>query len=371
MKPVLYPAGAYAAADFVNMGLGVLTDAVSCIVTEERNGEFTLSMTYPTNGRHFAEIIPQRVIYAYPCADAATPQPFEITFVSRPMGGLVQIEAIHAAQNRAAYIVCNKTYYTTRSAQSAFNWLKTVCAGYSADTFPLNLTSDIEIGTPAKFGALEAPKRVKDMLFGSEGSAIDLYGGEWEYDHNGAALKASRGQARNVVLTYGKNIADIVQETNLDGVATTVYPYWHNDTTFVYANASRLVDSSHVADFAYKRIIPVDVTEALGTDSTPTTAQVEAAGQAYINANQVGVPDISINVKFVPRSQGEEWLQALETVQLCDTVLVDYPPLGISLSAKVIRTEWDVLHDRYNDVEIGTTLRPTLATALLQYMQGV
>lgn len=361
MRPVLYPAGSIAPADFTNMGIGILPDAVTCIVTEERNGDYTLSMTYPTNGRHFSDIVPGRVIYAF---NGDAPQPFEITFVSRPMGGIVQVEAIHAAQNIAAYIVANNTYTTTASAQAALTWLTGVCAGFTAQTFPITLASDITLGSASQFGPKERPTRVKDLFYGADGSALDVYGGEWLWDHNTATLKATRGQARNVWLTYGKNIADIVQEVNLDGVATVVYPYWTNGETWVYSSASRLVESEHVLEYPYKRIIAVDVTEALGTDTTPTQAQVLKAGQSYIAANQVGVPDISITVKFVPNQT-----EGLDKVELCDTVIVDYPPLGINMTAKVIRTEWDVIRERYESVEIGTTVKPSLATAILKYME--
>lgn len=367
-RPVLYPAGSIVPADFTNMGIGILPDAVSCIVTEERNGDYTLSMTYPTNGRHFLEIVPGRVIYAF---NGDAPQPFEITFVSRPMGGIVQVEAIHAAQNIAAYIVANNAYTETASAQAALTWLTGVCAGYSAESFPLSLSSNITLGAVTQYGPKERPTRVKDLLYGSEGSALDVYGGEWEWLYDMATLRAFRGKARNVWLTYGKNIADIVQEVNLDGVATVIYPYWTNGETWVYSSASRLVESEHVLEYPYKRIIAVDVTEALGTDSTPSQAQVQAAGEAYIRANHVGVPDVSITVKFIPMHQtsGNEWMKALETVKLCDTVIIDYPPLGINMTAKVIRTEWDVIRERYESVEIGTTVKPSLATAILKYME--
>ena len=45
--PRLFPAEATA---FTTEGLGALTDAISCTVTEERNGAFELSMVYPLTG---------------------------------------------------------------------------------------------------------------------------------------------------------------------------------------------------------------------------------------------------------------------------------------------------------------------------------
>ena len=53
MIPVLYPANA---TDFSSFGLGVLTDTVSCEVTEERNGVFECLLKYPVSGQHYGLI---------------------------------------------------------------------------------------------------------------------------------------------------------------------------------------------------------------------------------------------------------------------------------------------------------------------------
>ena len=40
-----------------NNGLGVLTDCLECMVTEERNGIYELEMKYPISGIHSKELI--------------------------------------------------------------------------------------------------------------------------------------------------------------------------------------------------------------------------------------------------------------------------------------------------------------------------
>ena len=49
MIPVLFPANT---TDFSSFGLGVLTDTISCEVTEERNGVFECLLKYPESGQH-------------------------------------------------------------------------------------------------------------------------------------------------------------------------------------------------------------------------------------------------------------------------------------------------------------------------------
>ena len=68
MIPVLYSTNA---ADFSTCGLGVLTDTVSCEVTEERNGVFECLLRYPVSGQHYGLITKECSIKAKPNDNAA------------------------------------------------------------------------------------------------------------------------------------------------------------------------------------------------------------------------------------------------------------------------------------------------------------
>ena len=51
---------------FTTNGLGALSDAITCEVTEERNGEFELEMEYPVTGIRYKELQLRRIIMAKP-----------------------------------------------------------------------------------------------------------------------------------------------------------------------------------------------------------------------------------------------------------------------------------------------------------------
>ena len=53
MKPILYEA---TETEFVSNGIGRLSDAVSCTVLEERNGQYELEMEYPVTGIHYKDL---------------------------------------------------------------------------------------------------------------------------------------------------------------------------------------------------------------------------------------------------------------------------------------------------------------------------
>ena len=58
MKPILFETGQ---TDFTTNGIGRLTDAISCKVTEERNGQYELHMEYPIDGHLMEEITYSRM----------------------------------------------------------------------------------------------------------------------------------------------------------------------------------------------------------------------------------------------------------------------------------------------------------------------
>ena len=50
MIPILYSP---TETNFTTNGLGGLSDCISCEVTEERNGAYTMQIVYPIDGLHF------------------------------------------------------------------------------------------------------------------------------------------------------------------------------------------------------------------------------------------------------------------------------------------------------------------------------
>ena len=91
MIPKLFSA---TATRFTSNGLGRLSDAVECTVTEERNGPYELFMRYPITGKHYADISISKIIYAVP-ADGKSGQPFRIYRIEKPLNGIVSIYAEH------------------------------------------------------------------------------------------------------------------------------------------------------------------------------------------------------------------------------------------------------------------------------------
>ena len=336
MTPVLFGAGA---ATYETQGLGALADALTCEISEELNGEYELEMTYPVSGRRYSDLKNRCIIVAKPDPYRGE-QPFRIYRITRPLNGVITVYARHISYDLSGVPV---TPFTAASAAAAMQAL----ASHAAVSSPFSFWTDISSGASV---AVAVPTSTRAVLGGTDGSILDTYHGEYEWDGFTVRLRSHRGQDNGVRISYGKNLTDIQQDENIADLATGVIGYWAgSDGTLVQTG---VVDAPGTYNF--DRVITVDFSSDF--EEQPTTEQLTARVQQYISDNGVGVPDVSISVSWVNLEQysGYEGLSLLERVSLGDAVTVEFPPLGVEATARVVKTVYDVLHDRYISADIGS-----------------
>lgn len=354
MKPILFPS---TATEFNTQGLGVLTDAISCTVTEERNGAFELTMQYPDTGVHFDEITDRCIIYAIPSPYRA-PQPFRIYRITRPMDGIIMVYAQHITYDLSG-VPLNP--FTAVNAPDALSKLSLNAAVGSPFTFWTDKS------TVASF-AVSTPSSTRSVLGGSSGSILDVYGGEYEWDGFTVRLYGQRGYDNGVVISYGKNLTDIEQDRNISNVATGIYPYWTNAEGALVTCDPKIVNAPGTYNFT--RVVPVDFSNDF--EGQPTPEQLQARAEKYVEDNKIGIPKTSITASFVQLEQFPEYedLALLEKCDLCDTVTIRYPQLGVEAKAEIVKIETDVLLERYSSVEIGD-VRTNIADTIVGQQQEI
>lgn len=341
MIPVLYEGTETA---FTSNGLGRLSDAISCKVVEERNATYELEMTYPVSGIHFQDIQEGRIILAQP-HDGGLTEPFEIYRIEKPLNGICTIRAEHISYRLNDIVVMP---FSAGTLQEAFASIP----AYSATTNPFNFTTDI-VSTVDY--SIDTPMSVRGMLGGQGGSILDVYGqGDYEFSRWDVILHHDRGADNGVTLRYGKNITDIKNVIDMTNVYTGIVPYWTDGENTVVL-PEKVVLSSHTSDFPFYIIKPVDFSSEY--EEQPTVAQLRAKAESYVARNEGWKLKNNITVSFVALWNTEEYkhIAALERVQMCDVVHVKYAPLGIDFSTKVVKTDYDVLQERYNSITLGDT----------------
>lgn len=349
--PVLYPATERV---FQNNGLGGLPDAIACAVTEKRNtpGGYYLEMDYPCNGLHFSDLAPERIIYAAP-APGKSPQPFYIERITEAIDGIVHIEAPHVStqmQKLVTYGIHSGT--NIQGMMYNFFWQ----ARQLGQTVEFWATTDITRSSSVTFSK-PTPCSIMDAFLGTDGSVLDVVGGEFEFDKWHVILRSQRGTDSGIEVRYGVNMTQLDAETDASDLVTAVLPYWKgrvNDSdVFVYGD---LCTSSNASAFATLRAIPFDATQKIGSDSQPAKDQVTAAGKAYINSTATSELAMSITTSFAPALIGDRPLY------LCDTVKVVHPDLGVSSTAKVVETRFNVLTGQYESITIGSIRKSIVDT---------
>lgn len=338
MIPILFSPSA---TTFTTNGIGRLSGAISCKVTEGRNGVDELTLEISADSPHFSDITHSAIIAAVPY-DGGSIQAFRIYQISRPINGRVTVNAEHITYQLSHIPV---RPFTASTVSAALSGLKS----NSMQTNPFTFWTDKS--TSAAYTQTK-PESIRARLGGQTGSILDVYGGEFEWDNWTVKLWNNRGADRGVTLLYGKNITDLQQEENIQNTVTGIVPYWSGgEDEVVYYNG--VVTASTAANFPYGRTVVMDFSTDF--ESAPTAAQLRARAERYIIRNDIGIPSVNIKISFVALWQTEEYADVapLQRVKLCDWVTVNFEKLGVSAKAKVVKTVYDVLNERYDSIELG------------------
>ena len=347
MIPILYEK---TEAVFVSNGLGRLRDIISATVTEERNGIYELDFEYPVTGAHFDEIQLGRIV-GVTHDDTGDVQPFDIASYEKPTDGVVTFHCVHISYRQSYLTVTSSNINTLANAFTAL--------GNSTPSNPF--TYETDKASTGYVGAFDGiPKTVRSVLGGIEGSILDAYGGEYEWDKFRVILHSERGQMRSFSIRYGVNMLDYNEEVDTQGTYSSCIPYWTDGTTKIVGNKQT---SGGSTISGRDDCVPLDVSDRF--ESKPTKAQVEAMAQSVMNANTPYLPVQNIHVEFVrlqdmPEYQG---FGNLLRCNLCDTIQVIFPDYNSSGWFKIVKTVWNVLRDRYDSMELGD-LSITLSEAL-------
>lgn len=332
MIPILYPATETA---FDSNGLGMLADATDCTVNEELNTSFELVLKYPVSGALFGDLALRTIILA-DVDPVSEPQPFRVYRITKPAWGMVTVYAQHIAYDLMGVVI---PPFKDKLPVTICTMLEEHCPGF---TFWTDLDTEEKL-------SVTLPTTAWDVL----SAVVSRFGSEIEFDRFTAKLHTRRGMDRGVTIRYGKNLSDLTQEENCAACYTAVYPYWSDGNGNVtYLPGSGTVEAD--GDHGYTRVLPLDLSDRWET--APTDSQLRQAAEEHIADNDIGKPEVSLNVSFVQLEQTEEYkgLGLLERVLLSDTVSVIFPALGVDVAAKAVAICYKPLLDRYDSITLGS-----------------
>ena len=172
MQPILF---AKNATTFTTNGIGRL-DCTECKVTEERNGQYTLELSIAETANHASEIELSSIIVVKPNKTSAL-QAFRVYKITKPIQGIFSVLAEHISY-QLSYIPA-MPFSVTASASAANQTLQALKTN-SAESNPFTFWTDVN--TVSSY-AQATPASIRQRLGGVEGSVLDRFGGEYEWDN--------------------------------------------------------------------------------------------------------------------------------------------------------------------------------------------
>lgn len=364
MIPILYAASE---TDFTTNGIGLLTDAVSCTVTEERNGAYETTLVYPAKG-HLAEYIAEDAIIKAKANDTDEPQLFRIYKSGKQIGSNTTWNAEHISYELTGNPV-ERFSVSGVNAEQALNRLLAAAAFKHKYTG----TSDI---TTVNSTSIADVVSVRKALGGVKGSILDTWGGEYHFNNYRIELLKARGADNGVTIEYGKNLTDAKQERNIANIVTAIFPYakytpeGEENEVYISLKEKTLVHAG-AADYAYKRCEIVDFSSEWESGTIITEDMLRAKAEAYLEKISTE-PDINITLSYAQLKKTKDYknIQVMENVALCDTVTVRIDKLQIEATAKIVKVKYDSLKEHYDTMEIGS-VRTNLTKQLTATQQEV
>lgn len=350
MIPILYEAKT---SDFTGNGTGFLKDATECTVKEVRNGTFELTLKYPENGVYADKLTEDAIIKAKP-NNKDNDQLFRIYKSGKTIAGVNTFYAEHISYELNSNPICQPVIEGKNPQQAIEQVL-------SQAAVPNNYTAWSDIQTRNSTGVDDVIS-VRKMLGGVEGSILDTWGGEYQFDNFTIKLWKSRGKDTGETIRYGKNLITAEQEKNIANTVTAIFPYarYKKDETseeeILVKLSEGIIKTPNADRYARLKCEPVDFSDKFKDGVVITEDMLRKVATAYAQSG-IDEPSISIKASFqdMNKIKGNENLATFNSIDLCDIVTVIIEKLDIDVKAKVVSYTYNVLKERAENVEIGKT----------------
>lgn len=376
MRPILFNKNEQS---FDTYGLGEL-NVTKGTATRERNGNYTLYAEIPVNDP-MVSILQKEMKLKADAGLRTKNQTFEISRIVKDSSNIVKIYGQHISHKLEYMAVVNGRPFSGSAFTALAIWHNATIGDLRFDVW-----SDIQTTGKGVFD-ISKMENARQALGGVEGSILDIYGGEYEFDNMTVRLHKQLGRTAPTVLEYGRNILSAESDETIESSYTSVLPFAtytpdkpEGDTSdsqpdpITVTLPENYVDSKYKALYAHRRIKVVDFSSEFKSDSKskdiPTPDKLRKIANDYMERNEIGKPKINIKIEYADLARTLDYADNgwIEEVELCDIVPVYYPQIGLTdETLKVTTITYDFVNERNESVEfgdIGTNVRATMQSGL-------
>ncbi|MFS8987088.1 phage tail spike protein [Streptococcus gordonii] len=376
MKPILFNKNEQ---QFDTYGLGEI-DVTTGNVTRERNGLYTFYAEYPANGP-LASVLEKEMKIKVDAGLRTKNQTIEISRIVKDSSGVLKIYGSHI-KHKLEYMAVRHGINLSGTASVALAiWANNLIGDYRFSTW-----SDIDTTGSTTFTA-DKMTNAHLALGGVEGSILDVWGGEYEFDNLTVRLHKQLGRRAPTVLEYGRNIISAESDESIEESYTSVYPFatytpesQGSDSTPAPVTVTipgDYVDSKYISMYANRRIKVVDFSSEFKEKEIPTPDKLRAMTLKFMEHNKIGAPKINTKIEYVDLASTLDYQdnKIIEELEFCDIVPVYYPSIGITEDdAKVTKIVYDFVNERNESVEfgiIGESIRSAMTGGLSGRMDSL
>ena len=376
MRPILFNKNETV---FDTYSLGEL-NVTKGTVTRERNGNYTLYAEIPVNDP-MVSILQKEMKLKADAGLRTKNQTFEISRIVKDSSNIVKIYGQHISHKLEYMAIRNGAVLNGTTFNALSLWRGALIGDYRFDVW-----SDIQTSATTTL-TIDKVANARLALGGVEGSILDIWGGEYEFDNMTVRLHKQLGRTAPTVLEYGRNILSAEIDETIEDAYTSVLPFAtytpekpEGDTSdsqpdpITVTIPENYVDSKYKALYAHRRIKVVDFSSEFSTDSKkkniPNADKLRKLASDYMERNAIGKPKINTKIEYVDLAKTLDYADRawIEELELCDIVPVYYPQIGLTdETAKVTTITYDFVNERNASVEfgeIGTNVRATMQSGL-------
>lgn len=327
-----------------------MTECISANVQEELNGQFSLEVKYPIKAYLSDEIKSGRIITCE--VGYGSRQAFRIYKTNKTLDEIT-IYANHIFYDLTDNML-EDVYPKNLDANQFINWI------LSHSQYKTNFKGSGNISNVAT--ARYVRKNIVKVIMGDEeNSILKLFSAELERNNYDISILRRRGTDRGVSIRYARNINGISFDEDNSAIGTRIMPKGYDGILL----PEKYVDSPIINKYPHPIIREIEYSDIkLKDDNSEDNEGFETLEQCYEEMrkrvqqefeNGLDKPTISVDVDFVELSKTVEYKEYknLEKVYLGDTIKIYLEKLGVDVIERVISTTYDVLADRFTNIELG------------------
>lgn len=327
---------------------GSINSICEAFVEEERNGLFELRFIMLNTDSLFNYVKEENIVVVN-ANDTLLNQKFRIYMTRKLMNNRVEVYVRHISFD-LMYDYIDNVSFENQSCEYALNQL------FINSNFSTHYKGYSDIVNAQNYSM--SMSNVLEAIGGKQGSIIDTFGTGAEIlrDNENIHVLNRRGSDNEVTIEYRKNLTGFELEEDTTDLVTRILPYAkYNDseTNEEIIVKADYVDSPLINNYSHPYIASIDYSDKFKDDEIPTIEKLVTLARNEYKNNKVDIPKQNFKIEFIPLSKcvGYEGLE--DKISLCDTVAIIDTRYNINTKAKVIKTVFNVLKNRYESMELG------------------